>query len=202
MVPFNSLGCYMAFFCLFFKNYTNRINKAELVSSDEKFTDPGRDRTCNLLIRSQTRYPLRHRASLESLIETLDFHFILLTARRFLHSSVNYMWLPSRYYSTTEHLLHSQISYCTVVLLIRDPVPFWPRGMGKKSRSGSGMNISDNISESFRVLGLKILKLFHADSGSVMEKFWSRIRDKHPGSATLFHRIENSLLVLGSVNYF
>jgi hypothetical protein len=43
--------------------------------------------------------------------------------------------------------------------------------MGKKSRSGSGMNISDNISESFRVLGLKILKLFHADSGSVMEKF-------------------------------
>ena len=27
------------------------------------FSDPGRIRTCNLLIRSQTRYPLRHWAS-------------------------------------------------------------------------------------------------------------------------------------------
>ncbi len=26
-----------------------------------KYNDPGRDRTCNLLLRRQTRYPLRHR---------------------------------------------------------------------------------------------------------------------------------------------
>jgi hypothetical protein len=32
-------------------------------------------------------------------------------------------------------------------------------------------------------LGVKILKFFDANSGSVMEKI--RIRDKHPGSATL-----------------
>jgi hypothetical protein len=37
-------------------------------------------------------------------------------------------------------------------------------GMGKKSRSGSGMNIPDNISESLkRIFGLKILNFFAVD---------------------------------------
>jgi hypothetical protein len=36
--------------------------------------------------------------------------------------------------------------------------------MGKKSRSGSGMNIPDHNSESLEtILGLKILKFFDAD---------------------------------------
>jgi len=41
--------------------------------------------------------------------------------------------------------------------------------------------------------GLKILKLFHADPdpGFGMEKFGSRIGDKHPGSAAL---IEHAIL--------
>ncbi len=56
--------------------------------------------------------------------------------------------------------------------------------MGKKSRSGFGMNILDHIFESLK----KKLKFFDADLGSFcpgsgMEK--TRIRDKHPGSATL-----------------
>jgi hypothetical protein len=68
--------------------------------------------------------------------------------------------------------------------------------MGKKSRSGSGVNIPDHISESLEtIFWVKILKLFVADAdpdpvsgnlfdpGSGMEKI--RIRDKHPGSATL-----------------
>jgi hypothetical protein len=34
-------------------------------------------------------------------------------------------------------------------------------------------------------LGIKILQFFDADPGFGMEKFGSRICDKHPGSATL-----------------
>ncbi len=57
------------------------------------------------------------------------------------------------------------------VLRIRIPdlVPFWPldpgSGLGKKSRSGSRMNISDHISERLQTFfwGLKILKFFDAD---------------------------------------
>jgi hypothetical protein len=62
--------------------------------------------------------------------------------------------------------------------------------MGKKSRSGSGMN---HPGSDFRELSVKTLKLFDADAdpwirnlydaGSGMENI--RIRDKHPGSATL-----------------
>jgi hypothetical protein len=56
--------------------------------------------------------------------------------------------------------------------------------MGKKSGSGSGMNTQDHISESLETIFLiKILNIFDADPGSGMEKI--RIRDKHPGSATL-----------------
>jgi hypothetical protein len=61
--------------------------------------------------------------------------------------------------------------------------------MGKKSGSGSGMNNPDHISESLdTIFWVKILKFFSADQG--WKKFGSgmeeiRIRDKHPGSATL-----------------
>jgi hypothetical protein len=48
--------------------------------------------------------------------------------------------------------------------------------MGKKSRSGSGMNIPDNISESFEII-FWVLTLYPGRK--------IRIRDKHPGSATL-----------------
>jgi hypothetical protein len=56
--------------------------------------------------------------------------------------------------------------------------------MGKKSGSGSGMDNPDHISECLEtIFWVKILKFFDADPGSGMEKI--RIRDKHPGSATL-----------------
>jgi hypothetical protein len=61
--------------------------------------------------------------------------------------------------------------------------------MGEKSGSGSWMNNPDHISWSLEnIFWVKILKFFDADPGwkqfgSGMEK--SRIRDKHPGSATL-----------------
>jgi hypothetical protein len=68
--------------------------------------------------------------------------------------------------------------------------------MGKKSGSGSGMNNPDHISEYLQtIFWVKILKIFYADPewtkcGSGWKKFGSgmekiRIRDKHPGSATL-----------------
>jgi hypothetical protein len=54
---------------------------------------------------------------------------------------------------------------------------------------GSGMNNPDHSFLSLETifllfLGVKILKFFDEDPGSGMEK--SQIRDKHPGSATLF----------------
>jgi hypothetical protein len=66
--------------------------------------------------------------------------------------------------------------------------------MGIKSGPGSGMNIPDHMSESLEtIFWVKILKFFNADPrsgdgnnsdpGFGMEKI--RIRDKHPGSATL-----------------
>jgi hypothetical protein len=69
--------------------------------------------------------------------------------------------------------------------------------MGRKSASGSGMNNPDHILKSLETIfsiffWVKILKFFDEDPGwrqfgsfgSGMEK--SRIRDKNPGSATLF----------------
>jgi hypothetical protein len=59
--------------------------------------------------------------------------------------------------------------------------------MCKKSRSGSGMNIPNHISESletvflFKNTGSGIF--FTRDPG--WKKFKSGIRDKHPGSATV-----------------
>ncbi len=73
---------------------------------------------------------------------------------------------------------------------IRDPVPFWllaGSGMGKISGSSP-----DHISESLETLfGVKIIKIFDADPGSVMERIriWdpgSRMdKNSDPGSATL-----------------
>jgi hypothetical protein len=57
-------------------------------------------------------------------------------------------------------------------------------GMGKKSRSGSGMNNPDHISESLETsFWVKTLEFFDADPG--WKKFLSGIRDNHSGSATL-----------------
>jgi hypothetical protein len=50
---------------------------------------------------------------------------------------------------------------------IRDPVPVLTpgSGMGKKSGSGSGMNIPDHISESLEtIVWVKILQFFDADA--------------------------------------
>jgi hypothetical protein len=52
--------------------------------------------------------------------------------------------------------LKARVLYAVLRIRIRDPVPFWPlepgSGMGKKSRSGSGMNIPEHISESFETI--------------------------------------------------
>jgi hypothetical protein len=63
-------------------------------------------------------------------------------------------------------------------------------GMGRKSASGSGIRDEQPRSyflelrnHFFGFLGVKIFKFFDVDPESGMEK--SRIRDKHPGSATL-----------------
>ena len=48
---------------VFFREKThleNRQNLMKLEGTGKKFVELGRIRTCNLLIRSQTRYPLRH----------------------------------------------------------------------------------------------------------------------------------------------
>jgi hypothetical protein len=56
--------------------------------------------------------------------------------------------------------------------------------MGKKPGSWSEMNNQDHISECLEtIFWVSILKFLDADPGSGMEKI--RIRDKHPGSATL-----------------
>jgi hypothetical protein len=63
--------------------------------------------------------------------------------------------------------------------------------MGKNQDSGSGMNIPDYISESFEtIFWLKCLNSLMRirESGSGMEKFGSKIRDRCPGSATLDRR--------------
>ncbi len=62
---------------------------------------------------------------------------------------------------------------------IRDQVPFWlpDLGSGMSKSSGFGTRIRKNK------FWVKILHFFDADPGYGMEKI--RIRDKHPGSATL-----------------
>ncbi len=74
---------------------------------------------------------------------------------------------------------------------IRDPVPFWTQDpgswMGKKSRSGSGINVPDLISESLeKHFWVKILKILWCGSGSGIRNIFdpgSRIRKLFdPGS--------------------
>ena len=59
----------------------------------KRFFDLGRDRTCNLLIRSQTRYPLRHKATVRTsslyYLAYLLFHY-LLVCRRSIMTLVQY----------------------------------------------------------------------------------------------------------------
>ena len=63
-------------------------------------------------------------------------------------------------------------SFPVLRIRIRDPVPFWPlvpgSGMDKKSRSGSGTNNPDHISESLdkTLLVLKNPNFFYADPGT------------------------------------
>jgi hypothetical protein len=71
---------------------------------------------------------------------------------------------------------------------VADPDPssgaFLIPGSGIGKKSGSGMNNRDHLSEGLETsFWVKILKFFDADPRSGMEKI--RIRDKHPGAATL-----------------
>jgi hypothetical protein len=71
--------------------------------------------------------------------------------------------------------------------------------MGKKSESRSGMNNSDHISESLKqFFGIKYVNSLmwirdgnNPDPGSGIEEIRIRIRDKHPGSATLLLTYSN-----------
>jgi hypothetical protein len=66
--------------------------------------------------------------------------------------------------------------------------------MGRSQHPDPGSEIRDEQPGSYFVelrnhfFGVKTLKFFDADPGSGMEK--SRIRDKHPGSATLLGRFQ------------
>jgi hypothetical protein len=66
-------------------------------------------------------------------------------------------------------------------------------GMGKKSKSRSGMNIPDDISENLETtFVLKLQKFYDVDPGSgILQTPGSRIeniriQDNHPVSATLY----------------
>jgi hypothetical protein len=69
--------------------------------------------------------------------------------------------------------------------------------MGKKSRSGSGMNIPDIISENLEIIfWVKKLKFFDTDPDQrsgiflTLDPGWKKlgygIQEKHPGSATQY----------------
>ena len=66
----------------------------------KRFLDPGRDRTCNLLIRSQTRYPLRHKAQVEITYGML-YKSLLMDEQRFANQSCAHIARPF-HYSLTE----------------------------------------------------------------------------------------------------
>jgi hypothetical protein len=83
--------------------------------------------------------------------------------------------------------------------------------MGRKSASGSGIrdeqpgsHFLELRNHFFGFLGVKILKFFDADPGSGMETVRirdpglkkSRIRDKHPGSATLYKTLQISYIFI------
>ncbi len=100
--------------------------------------------------------------------------------------------------SSTQKLRLATSLFLPAVLRIRDLVRFdpWIRHPGKKSRSGSRMNIPDQIPRAQKqFFGLKILEFFDADPGTGIFltldpglknlEPGSAIRDKHAGSATL-----------------
>jgi hypothetical protein len=61
--------------------------------------------------------------------------------------------------------------------------------MGKKSGSGSGTNNPDHISERLEtIFWVKIIKFLMRMRDPRWKKFGSGIRDKHPGSATLYKK--------------
>jgi hypothetical protein len=101
-----------------------------------------------------------------------------------IKSFITYCWM---------HVLRevgdSKICICAVLrvrIRIRYPIPFWPLDPGwvKNQDPHQGRNILDHTSESLETrFWARIRNLF--DPGTGMEKFGSRIRDKHPGSATL-----------------
>ncbi len=85
-------------------------------------------------------------------------------------------------------LFVSNLSFTVFRIRIRDPVPFWPldpgSGMGKKSRSRSGIRIQDEHPVSyFRVLREKLLgvdvDLDFFDLGSGIRDL--KIRNRYPG---------------------
>jgi hypothetical protein len=88
-----------------------------------------------------------------------------------------------------EVALLDTIMHAVLRIWIRNPVPLWPQdpgsGMGKKSRSGSGMNILNHISESLETIFWdKILKFFEAEADTdpgifmTLDPGWtSRIRN-------------------------
>jgi hypothetical protein len=96
-------------------------------------------------------------------------------------------WLGCTRLAFQQKFLKCLRSKAVLRIRIRDPVPLHQRsGMGKKSGSGSGMNNPDYISESLEtVFWDKILKSLMRIWDPGWKKFGSRIRDKHPGSATL-----------------
>ncbi len=113
------------------------------------------------------------------------------------------MWWPCQILDPVSHC-NNMPDPDPVIFIVADPDPgsaaFWNldpgSGMGKKSGFGSGMNNLNHISESLETnFWAKILKFFDAGPGSGMEKILIRdpsmekirirIRDKHPGSATM-----------------
>jgi hypothetical protein len=76
--------------------------------------------------------------------------------------------------------------------------------MGRKSAPGSRIRDEQPGSYFPELFGVKILKFYDADPGSGIRDGKSRIRDKHPGSATLLSGesvlVKNLLLQLSELN--
>jgi hypothetical protein len=84
------------------------------------------------------------------------------------------------------------LSMLVTVMRIRIRDLGWVKNQDPYPGSGSGMNIPDHISESLEtIFWVKIFEFFDADAardpGIFVIRF--RIRDKHPGSATLVGKI-------------
>jgi hypothetical protein len=72
--------------------------------------------------------------------------------------------------------------------------------MGKKSGSGSGINILDHISESLEtIFWVKILKFFDADPESGIEKFGSWMNIPDPQRCQWQQKFASSSMVTDTV---